>query len=619
MAKLTLKNHQRELRFFHKRMLSVVAILSILVICLVGRLIYLQVVERNLYTTLSKKNQFTLIPIAPKRGLIYDRNGQILAENVPVFSLDVIPSKVKHLKQTIQALQQYVSLTPEDIKDFYRELHQKRPFEPVPLKVKLTPEEVAKFSVNRWEFPGVQVNARLIRNYPMGKALAHVTGYMGRITTQELAEVNCANYSATNYIGKVGIEKYYEKTLHGKVGYQQVEIDASGRIVRIIKKVPPVSGDNLYLTIDAGLEKVAEKAFAGQSGAAVAIQPATGEVLALVSNPSYNPNLFVDGITEKKYDKLQNAPLRPLFNRAIRGLYAPGSTIKPFYGLEGLANHIITPQYSIYDPGYFKYGGHIYWNWLHSGFGWVNLEKALIVSDDTYFYNLAVNMGIQRMDALLSDFGFGQNTNIEMGEELPGLIPTPKWKKKHLGRQWYTGDTINMGIGQGYLLVTPLQMGEAVATLSERGKRFQPHLLLKMQAPGDVDISQTPTPLKPVYMPKKDWRFIIHAMQQVIQAKDGTGWRFGRDTPYTVAAKTGTAQVYTVHAGGQYHENNLPKKLRDNSLFIAFAPIKHPKIALAIVVEHAENAPVIARKMMDYFLLNEPKLKKEHKLGSVVS
>lgn len=614
MAKLTIKNRYRELRFFQHRMLSVAGIIIFLVLCLVARLVYLQIFERNLYSTLSKENQLSLIPIEPTRGLIYDRNGVLLAENIPVFSLDVIPSKVKNLHQTVSALEQLINISPEDIREFYKELKQKRPFEPVPLKIKLTQAEVAKFSVNRWEFPGVMINARLIRYYPLGKTMAHVVGYMGRITAAELTHVNTANYSATNYIGKVGIEKYYEKLLHGTVGYQQVETDASGRIVRVLRRTAPIAGDNVYLTVDAGLEEAAEKAFSGQSGAAVAIQPSTGQVLALVSNPSYNPNLFVNGITEKKYRALQDAPSQPLFNRAIRGLYAPGSTIKPYYGLEGLASHAITPDYSIYDPGYFKYGGHTYLNWYHPGFGWVDLQKSLIVSDDTYFYNLAVKVGITRMDKLLLDFGFGQSTNIEMGEELPGLVPTPTWKQKYIGHPWYTGDTINMGIGQGYLLTTPLQIAEAVATLSERGKRFQPHLLLKMQTPSDIDIHQSPTPLKPVYMPAKDWKFVINAMIGVIKAPDGTGWRFGRDALYSVAAKTGTAQVYTVREGSSYSEASLPKRLRDNSLFIAFAPVKHPKIAIAIVVEHAETAPSIARKMMDYYLVTEPKLKKEKAL-----
>ncbi len=601
MAKLTIKNPYKEQRFFQRRLMNVTCIIIFLVICLVLRLFYLQVIEKSLYSTLSKENQLNLIPIEPKRGLIFDRNGVLLAENIPVFSLDIIPSKVKNLKKTISGLEKLITIHPQDLQAFYRELKQHRSFDPVPLIIKLTPTEVAEFSVNRWRFPGVTINARLIRFYPHGKSVVQVVGFMGRINAEELSQVNAENYSATNYIGKVGIEKYYENILHGTVGYQQVETDASGRVVRVMNEVPPVTGDDLYLTIDSKLEKVAENAFQHDSGAAIAIDPNTGEVLALVSKPNFNPNLFVNGISQQKYNQLQNAPNRPLYNRAIRGLYAPGSTIKPYYGLLGLSSGVINTKSKVYDPGYFKYAGHTYRNWEHTGFGWVDLEQSIILSDDPFFYKLAVKVGVYRMDALLHEFGFGQTTNIEMGEELPGVVPSPAWKKKHIGANWYTGDTINMGIGQGYLLVTPLQMAQAVATLSEHGIRYQPHLLLKMQAPDGTFIPQAPIPLQPIKMPKADWDFIIKAMTEVI--KGPLGFRFGH-APYTVAAKTGTAQVYTIPSGSKYNLKDLPKKYQDNSVFIAFAPVEDPKIAVAIVVEHDEIAPAIARKIMDYYLLN---------------
>lgn len=602
MAKITLKNPYKEKRFFRQRLLGVVVIVIVLVSCLIARLFYLQVIEKNLYTTLSKQNQLNLIPIEPTRGLIYDRNGVILAENVPVFSLDVIPNKVKNLEKTIAAIKKLIPISPEDLQAFYKELTQKRPFELVPLKIKLNPLEVATFSVNRWRFPGVTINAHLIRYYPHGKSIVQVVGFMGRINEDELAQVNAENYSATNYIGKVGVEKYYEPILHGTVGYQQVETDASGRVVRIMSNTPPVSGNNLYLTIDSRLQKVTEKAFGQNNGAAVAIDPENGEVLALVSNPSYNPNWFVHGISQEKYDALQNAPDQPLYNRAIRGLYAPGSTIKPYYGLEGLASKVTNPSVTIYDPGYFTYAGHTYKNWVHTGFGFVNLEKSIIVSDDVYFYNLAVNLGIDRMDSLLNEFGFGQTTNIEMGEELPGVVPTPIWKRQHVGHNWYTGDTINMGIGQGYLLVTPLQMAQAVATLSERGQHYQTHLLLKMQTPNNTFITPAPVALPSVNMPTSAWNLIIKAMTEEVALPEGNGYRFGK-TPYTVAGKTGTAQVYTIKIGDLYNLKDLPKQYRDNSLFIAFAPVDHPKIVVAVVVEHADAATLIARQMMDYYLL----------------
>lgn len=610
MGNLTIKNTYKEQRFFQRRLMTVTFIIIFLVMCLLLRLFYLQVIEKALYTTMSDANQLNLIPNEPNRGLIYDRNGVLLAENIPVFSLDIIPSKVKNLKNTISDLQKIIPINTEDLQAFYRQLKQRRVFDPIPLKVKLTQADVAAFSVNRWRFPGVAVDAHLIRFYPQGKSFAQVVGFMGRINAAELSHVNSENYSATNYIGKVGIEKYYENILHGTVGYQQVETDASGRVIRVMNQVPPVAGDNLYLTIDSGLEKVTEAAFQNDKGAAIAIDPRNGEVLALVSNPSFNPNLFVQGISEKNYSTLQNAPGRPLYNRAVRGLYAPGSTIKPYYGLLGIASGIINANSSVFDPGYFKYAGHTYHSWLHTGFGWINLEKSIIVSDDTFFYNLAVNFGVDRMDTLLNEFGFGQTTNIEMGEELPGVVPSPAWKRKHLHTAWYTGDTINMGIGQGYLLVTPLQMAQAVATLSEHGMRYQPHLLLKMQTPNGAYIPQESVALPAVSMPQADWNFIIKAMTEVITAQGGTGFRFGHDAPYTVAAKTGTAQTYTIPKGSKYTFSNLPEQYWDNASFIAFAPVENPRIAIAIVVEHQQHeddvAPIIARKMMDYYLLPHP-------------
>lgn len=604
MANFTIKNPYKEQRFFQKRLKTVSVIIVILVVCLISRLCYLQVVEKKLYTTLSNKNQLSLVPVAPTRGLIFDRHGVILAENIPIYSLEIIPNKVKNLPETIAAIEKLIPLSPEDLHEFYQELKQKRPFDSIPLKVKLSSKDVAVFSVNRWRFPGVTIKAQLMRYYPDGKSIAQVVGYVGRINSQELTEVNAANYSDTNFVGKIGVEKYFETLLHGTVGYQQVETDASGRTVRIMSETPPVSGNNIYLTIDSGLEKITEKAFKHQSGAAVAINPNNGQVLALVSYPSYDSNLFVRGISEKNYLKLENAPNQPLYNRAIRGLYAPGSTIKPYYGLEGLASGTITPNTKYYDPGYFKYAGHTYWGWLHSGFGWINLEKSIVVSDDVYFYDLAIALGIDRMDRTLNEFGFGHTSNIEMGEELPGVVPSPAWKIRHIGAGWYTGDTINMGIGQGYLLVTPLQMAQAVAVIAERGKRFQTHLLLKMQLPNGSFVSPAPVALPSVSMPTADWNLIIKAMTEVITLPEGIGFQFGfGKAPYTVAAKTGTAQVYSIPSHSKYTAKDLPKKYQDNSTFIAFAPVNHPLIAISVVAEHSNAATKIARKMLDYYLV----------------
>ncbi len=608
--KITLKNTHNELKLFHQRTLLLSIGILLLVAILITRLMYLQIWQHNLYTTLSTQNKLNVTPIEPKRGLIYDRDGILLAENVPVYSLDVIPDKVKHLKQTVAKLKKFIPIDDQDVRDFYKLAKQKHRFEPVPLKLKLTEAEVARFAVNQWRFPGVTVNARLMRYYPMDKDLAHVIGFMSRINVHELNQVNATNYSATNYIGKVGIEKYFEHALHGQVGSQQVETDASGRVIRVLKRTSPTAGADIYLTIDSKLERVAEQALGGDDGAVVVIQPNTGQVLALVSSPSYNPNLFVQGISHHDFKALRDSSQQPLYNRAIRGLYSPGSTIKPFISLEGLYSETVTPDYSIYDRGYFIYGNHTYKDWLRGGHGWVKLHRAIVVSCDTYFYNLGVMLGIKKIDHILNQFGFGHNTHIEMHEELPGLVPTPTWKLKTKGHGWYTGDTIITAIGQGSLLATPLQLAIATATISEHGKRLQPHLLLKMQMPNGDFIYQQPTLLPPLMLPNSDWQEIQSAMRDVIESNQGTGFRFGRNAPYSVAAKTGTAQVFSSYKHYHVDQQALPKRLRDNSLFIAYAPIKDPQIAIAVVTEHDEAAPRVARKVMDYYLLTEHHLQK---------
>ncbi|MEM1243463.1 MAG: penicillin-binding protein 2 [Pseudomonadota bacterium] len=599
----TIHNKKLERNQYRSRLLTLTLIVLFFILVLLARLFYLQISEHHRYVTLSKQNQIAVIPIAPARGLIFDRNGILLAKNKPVFSLDIIPYKVKHLKKTLAALKKIVPLSRDEVAEFYKTLRQKRAFDPVPLKYNLSQTEMAEFAVNQWRFPGVMINAHLLRYYPYNGEFAHVLGYMGRIDAKELAQLSQSNYSATNYIGKTGIEKYYEKLLHGQVGYQQVEIDAAGHIVRVLKRKPPVSGANLYLTIDSKLEQVAEKALGNNRGAVVAIQPNTGQILAMVSSPTYNPNLFVSGISSKAYQALKNSPNKPLYNRAIRGLFAIGSTIKPFISLEALAEHVITPQTTIFDPGYFIYAHHIYHDWRKGGHGYVNVTKAIIVSCDTFFYRLAVHLGINNIDKVLAAFGFGQPTGVDLNDELPGVLPSPSWKMHHIGHPWYTGDTINTDVGQGFFLATPLQIANAVATLATHGIRHQPTLLMQLQYPHGIMQIQQSKAYPQINFPQADWRIVINAMQKVITSKEGTGFRFGRNTPYTVAAKTGTAQVYT--ATYRYQDQDLPENLRDNSLFIAFAPINHPRIAIAVIDEHSELAPVVARKVIDYYLLTE--------------
>lgn len=607
--KETIKNFIQETQLFNRRIWVAIVGIGILILLLVIRLFYLQIVQKDLYTTLSNQNQFNLIPIEPNRGLIYDRNGVVLAENIPVFNLEIIPERVKNLNQTIADLQKMIDITPEDIQEYQKALKQHRPFDPVPLKIKLSDEEVARFYVDQYRFPGVVINARLMRNYPLGASMNSVVGYVGRINEQDLLNIDTANYNGSNYIGKMGVEKYFEQELHGTVGYQQVEINANGRVVRTMKHIPTIPGDNLYLTIDSNLQVAAEQALGNISGAVVAIEPKTGQVLALVSNPSYDPNQFVNGIDPADFQKLQNEPERPLFNRAIRAQYPIGSTIKPFMAVEGLDTNTVTPSFSIYDPGYFRLPGvsHVYHDWWPGGHGTVNVSKAIVVSCDTYMFTLGVKMGIGKIEDMLHRFGFGKKTGIEIEEELAGIVPSPEWKRKRFGAPWYLGDTVSVSIGQGYIALTPIQMAQAVAIIANQGVHYKPTLLLKMQKPDGTMVEQQPIVETPVKLSNPQiWSLVISAMQNVAHDPKGTAYHYFEDAPYTIAAKTGTAQVYHNGVAGEVVQASVPYKLRNHSLFIAFAPADNPQIAVAIVAEHSLiPAKQIARKIIDYYLLTE--------------
>ena len=588
-------------RLFRQRLIAILFFILLLVILLISRLTYLQIFQHKYYTTLSNNNSISLVPLAPTRGLIYDRNGVLLAKNIPVYNLNIVPDQVNNLKQTIAGLRSFLPITDDDVKTFYRELSQKRSYQQVALKVKLTPTQVAQFAVNRYRFPGVDVKAALVRSYPFANDLVSVLGYVGRINAQDLQNLDPSNYAATNYAGKIGIEKYFESQLHGQVGYQEVETNSSGQEVRILKRIPPVHGDNIYLTIDSQLQEAALHAMHGARGSVVVVQPDTGQVLAMVSTPAYNPNVFVNGISTKNYRELQTSKDQPLFNRAIRGQYSFGSTIKVFLALEGLGGGYTTPGYSFFDPGYFVIGGQTFHDEAKNI--WVNLVKAIEVSSDTYFYKLSLKMGINTMDAILQKFGFGQYSSIQMNEELPGLIASPAWKMKTEGKRWYAGDTINSSIGQGAMQTTPLQLASAVATLSKRGIGYQPTLLYKTIEPdGTADLAES-VPRTPIIFKSWIWKTVIQGMINVIRGPKGTGWRFGKPS-YSVAAKTGTAQVYSLH-GEKYILANVPERLRDNSMFIAFAPVNKPKIAIAVVVQNSAAAPKVARQVLDYYLLQQ--------------
>jgi penicillin-binding protein 2 len=603
MPKHTLNNYHKESRLFSNRCYAIFAIILLFFLAILTRLVFLQIVNNKIYESLSVHNLLKIVPIEPTRGLIYDRNGVLLAKNIPVFSLDIIPGEVANVKTTIDQLSKIVSISPSDRHAFNYAISRHRRYEPVPLKYKLSEKEMDVFYLNQYRFPGVIIQANMLRQYPLGNTLSNVLGYVGRINSQELKEVDPINYRPSDYIGKTGIERFDEKQLHGYVGSALAESNAAGQVIKNLKNIPPTPGKNLYLTIDSKLQAYAIKALGNNNGALVAIQPSTGQILALVTKPTYNPNPFVMGISSKAYRKIMSNPNHPMYDRAIRGLYSPGSTIKPFQSLAGLNYSVITPQYTIYDPGWYRvpHTKHVFHDDLWSGHGHVDLHKAIKVSCDTYFYNLAVKLGIRHIDAFLSQFGFGQLTNLEMPDELPGVLPTPAWKRANKGNPWYTGDTVNIGIGQGMLLVTPIQLASAISIIAERGKHFQPHLTLKWQGENNKFSTQPPTLLNTIKLNNFSyWHTVISGMQAVIDG--GTARRFGPHKGFTVAGKTGTAQVYGVYRDEETVDWKRPKRLRNNHLFIDFAPVHQPKIVIAVVIEHASYADAIAGNVTRFYL-----------------
>lgn len=605
----TIKNFIQETRLFQRRLVVVAVFTAILCVLLIIRLFYLQIMQHDLYTTLSRQNQFNLIPIEANRGLIYDRNGVLLAENIPIFSLEITPERVKNLQQTIAGLQKIIAISPYDLTQFQKSLRQRRPYQPAPLKIRLNDDEVAKFYVDQYQFPGVSVNAHLMRYYPLGAVMTPVLGYVGRISEQDIQNIDTENYAGSNYIGKTGIEKHYESILHGTVGYRQVEIDASGRIIRTVKRIPTIPGENLYLTIDSNLQIAAAQALGDISGSVVVIQPQTGQVLALVSNPSYDPNLFVNGISPEDFKVLQNAEGKPLYNRATRGQFPIASTIKPFMAIAGLQYGVITPDYKIRDPGWFALPGvnHVWHDWQEHGHGIVNVSRAIMVSCDTFMYGLGIKLGIDNIDTMLGQFGYGKKTGIDIDDELPGLLPTPAWKQKAYGAPWFAGDTVSASIGQGYMLTTPLQMAHAVSVIANRGLQFKPYLLMKVRKPDGAIVDQKPVQEATVVLRDPSiWDLVIGAMQSVIADPGGTAYRYWQGIPYTAAAKTGTAQLFRKKVPGKVDQSTLPKNLRNHSLFIIYAPVNNPQIAVAVVAENSMTpASVIARKVLDYYFITQ--------------
>ena len=608
--RVTIKDYLYESHLFMQRSVQALVFAAILIGVLVGRLVYLQVLAHEHFITLSDDNRIKILPLPPNRGLIFDRNGIILADNLPSYRLEITPEQVHDMEATLDSLAKIVTIRDVDRKRFDKLRARTPAFKPVPLRFHLSDEEVARFAVDRHRFPGVDIVAGLSRHYPHGPLAAHALGYVGRIDERDLQRIDASNYSGTTHIGKVGVEKTYEDTLHGSVGYRQVETNAEGRVLRTLMRTPPAPGENLYLTLDAELQSVAEQAFGAHSGAAIAISPETGGILAFVSMPTYDPNLFVNGIDTDTYKALRDDDDQPLFNRALRGQYPPGSTLKPFVGLGGLEQGITTEHAHTYCPGFYQLPGkdRRYRDWKRSGHGTVDLENAIAQSCDVYFYDLALSMGIDRLHDYLAQFGFGTRTDIDISGELPGLLPSREWKRATRNQPWFPGETLITGIGQGFVLTTPVQLASATATLSEYGRRMKPHIVASTQLSDDPSL--TPVSNDPVlYIPieeREHWHAVIEAMHQVVQGRHGTARKVGSDAPYEFAGKTGTAQVFGLKQEEKYDAAKLEEKLRDHSLFIAFAPLDKPKIAVAVIVENGGSgsavAAPIARTILDAYL-----------------
>jgi len=610
MYRTLIKDLYMEVRMFKLRAIIAALTSIVLITLLVVRLFQLQIIEHDHFDTLSENNRVRLKSTDPNRGLIYDRYGMVMAENQPTFSLDVTPEEVDDIEGTLVELGKIISIQETDIKRFKKALKRHKPFQGVTLRSNLSEKEVAVLAINRYRFPGVDFKTQLTRYYPMGSSAVHAIGYVGRIDEAELQKVDSSQYSGSSHIGKVGIERYYETSLHGKLGYKKVEVNVQGRVLRTLEETPPVPGKDLILSIDAGLQATAEYAMGDNSGALVAIDPSTGEVLALVSMPMYDPNPFVHGISKRAYKAMQKSGERPQFNRALSGQYPPGSIMKPFIGLGGLDTGQVGVHEEVFCEGYYLLPNEErkYRDWKKTGHLDTDLKKALAESCDVYFYQLAYRMGIDRIFGFLDRFGFGKKTGIDTTSERTGLLPSRDWKKRKKNTIWYPGETLITGIGQGYMLATPLQMASATATLAMRGERKQPHLLRAMRdnQTGETLTNQVVKHKSITLKSKKHWSKIISGMKEVVHGVHGTARSIGYDLTYKMAGKTGTAQVYGIAQDEEYDEENLAKKLRDHALFSAFAPIKKPKIAVAIIVENGGSggqvAAPIAKQVINHYL-----------------
>jgi len=609
---IPLKDYQSSSQLVRRRI--VVGALGILLLTavLLVRQYHLQVIQYEYHSTLAENNRIHVRPIAPSRGLIYDRNGLLLAENRPSFSLTLTRERAgnaQQIPQVLRSIGEVLGLSTEEREQLSKRLARgRRPFEPVPLLYNLSEEQIALIAVNQFRLPGVDVDAELVRFYPQKEHFAHSVGYVGRINEQELKKLDPINYSGTHHIGKTGIEHFYEEALHGEVGYEEVETNARGRVMRVLKRTPPVPGKSLVLTLDSQLQQAAELALGGRRGAVVALNPNNGELLAMVSQPAFDPNPFVSGISFAAYAELRDSIDNPLFNRILRGRYPPGSTIKPMMAVAGLDAGVITPQSRVFDPGFFQLPGvsHQYRNWNRNGDGWVSLERAIMRSNDTYFYDLANKLGIDRMYDYMSRFGFGHKVALDLFEESSGLMPSRQWKRARYNQPWYPGETLIAGIGQGYVQATPLQLAQATALIANKGKWIRPHLAKSIDGQPSLD-ANPPEDIK--LRDNTFWELARIGMENVVHAPGGTAQAVGAKAAYRIAGKSGTAQVVGIRQGERYQSSKVAERHRDHALFVAFAPADNPQLVVAVMVENGESgsrvAAPIVKQVLDAWLLAE--------------
>jgi penicillin-binding protein 2 len=621
LASPELKNPERELYYFRRRLTIAAALILLVFAGLLARFVDLQVVQHRHYQTLAESNRIAIVPILPNRGVITDRNGVVLAQSYSAYTLEVTPSRVRNLDETIDELAELVDIQPRDRKRFKRLLEESKNLESLPIRNRLSDEEVARFAVNRYRFPGVEIKARLFRQYPFGEMASHVIGYIGRINDRDVDRIAkwdaIANYKGSDYIGKIGLELSYERELHGTTGVEEVEVDAAGRAVRTLSRTQPTSGNNLKLALDIRLQQAAETAFGAHRGALVALDPSTGEVLAFVSKPGFDPNLFVDGIDPASWDALNDSPDKPLLNRPLRGAYPPGSTIKPFLALSALTSGKRTAAQVIFDPGFYQIAGstHRFRDDKPEGHGYVDMTKSIIVSCDTYYYMLAGETDIDVTHDFLAQFGFGSRSgiDIEETEEVAGVLPSREWKRERFSaknyreeqRKWYLGDSISAGIGQGYNAFTPMQQAEAIATIANDGVGLKPHLVKSVENVKTGTIRDIEAVVShSVAVKPEDLAVIKNALVGV--AREGTSARAFVGAQYVSAGKTGTAQLFSLK-GEKYQPGHIDERLRDHAWYLAYAPADHPRIALAVLVENggfgAQAAAPIARAVFDYYLL----------------